>query len=150
MNSVVITACTANLPSVTTASSFKIIKTTTTRRSTTRQPPTTTVRITTRKPKQIEITNPPRRLPTQGSQQRAVSSKDTVPAKITVNEQFQHFPGFQKISAQKKEQNSQEIQDDQTLLGSFSPTTLQKSNFEQAFLTKIPAKHGVHLRFSMS
>ena len=124
----------------TTASSFKIIKTTTTRRSTTRQPPTTTVRITTRKPKQIEITNPPRRLPTQGSQQRAVSSKDTVPAKITVNEQFQHFPGFQKISAQKKEQNSQEIQDDQTLLGSFSPTTLQKSNFEQAFLTKIPAK----------
>ena len=124
----------------TTASSFKIIKTTTTRRSTTRQPPTTTVRITTRQPKEIEITNPPRRLPIQGSQQRAVSSKDTVPAKITVNEQFQHFPGFQKISAQKKEQNSQEFQDDQTLLGSFSPTTLEKSNFEQAFLTKIPAK----------
>merc|ERR1712226_1127401 len=81
----------------TTASSFSTIFTTV---RPTRRPTTTTIR-TTRRPKSITITNQPK-LVVEEPQQRAISSVNTIPAKITVNEQFQHFPGFQQHSAKKK------------------------------------------------
>ena len=120
----------------TTSASFSIIQTTTIKRTT----KTPTTQRTTRRPKNIEITNQPQRVPQQ-PHQRATSAIKTVPAKITVNEQFRHFPAFQQISAKKKnQQKSANSNNDQVLRGSFEPPSLAKSNFEQAFLTKIPAK----------
>ena len=112
---------------------FSIVRTTPV--TSTRRPITTTIR-TTRQPKNIPLNqrNP------QPPQQRAIQSENTVPAKITVNEQFQHFPAFQQISAKKKKQSVSKNNSGKSLKGSFKQPSLQNSNFEQAFLTKIPAK----------
>ena len=117
-----------------TSPSFSIVRTTPV--TSTRRPITTTIR-TTRQPKNVLINN--QRTPQQ-PQQRAIPSVNTIPAKITVNEQFQHFPGFQQHSAKKNKQPSQNSNDNKSLKGSFKQPTLKNSNFEQAFLTKIPAK----------
>merc|ERR1712018_70232 len=48
--------------------------------------------------------------------------------------------GFQQISAKKKKQSVSKNNSGKSLKGSFKQPSLQNSNFEQAFLTKIPAK----------
>merc|ERR1712223_1776215 len=94
---------------------------------------------TTRQPKNIQVNN--QRNP-QPPQQRAIQSENTIntiPAKGTVNEQFQHFPAFQQLAKKKKKQSGSKTNSNQSLKQPKQPT-LQNSNFEQAFLTKIPAK----------